>query len=1048
MNMMVMIFIISVFQISGSEYSENTKINFNSDIVSVQAVQQEILQTGDNPIATNSMHEQQPRQISGSVRDVSGQPIPGVNVVIKGTTIGTITDLNGNFRLDAPSNAQTLMFSFIGMKNIEVDITGQSTLSIVMEEETVGIDEIVVVGYGTQRKVTLTGSIVAIRGEEISRSPVVNVSNSLAGLLPGVIAMNRSGEPGRDDALVLIRGRSTTGDTNPLIVVDGIQDYPGWQRINPNDIESISVLKDASAAIYGARAANGVILITTKRGRTGKPTINYSFNEGITQPTRIPEMADAVLYAEFVNEMFVRQGKQPRYTDQELQKFKDGSDPFYANTNWYDEVLKKTSSQRQHNLGLTGGTENFSYLISGTYSEQNGIFKNGSTNFKNYSLLSRLDAKINEYIKVGLDISSSIDDSNYPFSTGSIFSGLGMIRPDEPVYWPNGMPSAGIASGNNPAVMVTDAAGNDNQKRKRLALKGSFDIQIPWVTGLGVDGYYYYTDNNYQRKHWQLPWITNSYNRTTGVYNVVTGGGVQKPQLTESNSNGANNLINLRVKYEKQFNNHNINTFIAVEQFQGRSNNFSAFRRDFPSVALDQMFAGSLTGMTANGSASEEARQNLFGRLSYNFREKYLFDFNFRYDGSSNFPKEGRWGFFPGGSVAWNMAEESFIRDNLTFVNNLKLRASYGQIGNDRVPSFQWLSTYTIGTFGYPFGPNAETSLGLRAGVTPNANITWEVSEISNIGLDTRLWNGLLGMSVDVFKQKRSNILAKRDLAVPFNTGLILPNENIGIIENKGAEIDLSHVKIFGDFSYKLGGNFAYVRNKVIDVSEPVGIPEWQKAEGNILGSMVVYKAIGIFRTAEQLAQLPKVPGSVLGDLIYDDLDNDGVITEKDMIRIDKTNIPEITFGFNMAASYKQFSLWAHFAGQARAWRQFHKYSKDGGHNSLKELLENRYTPGSMDSKYPIIPSSETQTMDISGFVSTFWLKDASFLRLKTLELSYSVPSEWLTKIGIGSLKIYVNGNNLFTIDKLEWYDPEGDHLTGSFYPQNKIYNLGVNVSF
>ncbi len=1025
-RLMILIFMISILQVTGSTFTETS---INNGVIS------------DNMLS-------QPRQISGNVKDANGQAIPGVNVIVKGTTQGTITDFNGNFRFDVPAGAQTLIFSFVGMKNLEVDIENQTTFNVVMEEETVGIEELVVVGYGTQKKVTLTGSIVAVRGEEISRSPVINVSNSLAGLLPGVIALNRSGEPGRDDAQVLIRGKSTSGNTEPLVVVDGIQGYPGWQKINPNDIESISVLKDASAAIYGARAANGVILITTKRGKTGKPTINYSFNEGITQPTRIPEMADAVLYAEFVNEMYVRQGKQPRYSEQDIQKFRDGSDPYYANTDWYAEVLKKTSSQRQHNLGLNGGSDNFTYFISGTYSEQDGIFKNGTTNFKNYALLTRLDAKVNDYIKVGLDISSSIDNSNYPYSTSAILTGLGQIRPDEPVFWPNGKPSAGIASGHNPAVMVTDAAGNDNQKRKRLALKGSFDIVLPWVQGLGVDGYYYVTDHNYQRKYWRLPWITNSYNRTTGVYDIVTGGGVLKPELTESNSNSSSNLVNLRLKYEKQFNHHNISTFIAAEQAQSKSNDFSAFRKDFPSAALDQMFAGSLTGMTANGSAAEGASQHLFGRVSYNFMEKYLFDFNFRYDGSSNFPKDKRWGFFPGGSAAWNIGEESFIRDNLTFVNNLKLRASYGQIGNDRVAAFQWLSTYTIGTYGYPFGPSAETSLGLQAGVTPNTNITWEVAEISNIGLDTRLWNGLLGMSVDLFKQKRSNILAKRDLAIPFNTGLILPNENIGVIENKGAEIELSHVKIFGDFSYKLGGNFTYARNRIIDISEPINIPAWQKAEGNILGSMVLYKAIGIFRTDEQLATLPKVPGSILGDLIYEDIDDDGVITEADMVRIDKTNTPEITFGFNVATSYKQFSFWAHFAGQTRAWRQFHKHSKDGGHNSLKELLENRYKPGSMDSKYPIIPSSETQTMDISGFPSTFWLKDASFLRLKTLEITYTVPSEWLSRIGIGSLQIYVNGNNLFTIDKLEWYDPEGDDLTGAFYPQNKIYNLGINVSF
>jgi len=335
------------------------------------------------------------------------------------------------------------------------------------------------------------------------------------------------------------------------------------------------------------------------------------------------------------------------------------------------------------------------------------------------------------------------------------------------------------------------------------------------------------------------------------------------------------------------------------------------------------------------------------------------------------------------------------------------------------------------------------------AGVVPNEFITWEVAKVSNIGLDAALWRGLLGVTLEVFKQRRSNILAKRDLAVPFFTGLTLPNENIGVVENKGIELELRHANNqLGEFSYSIAGNFGYAKNKVIDISEPAGILEWQKQEGRILGSLLLYEAVGIFRTEEQLEEHPVVPGTVVGDLMYRDYDGNGVITQADMRRVPQSNIPQITFGANLSASYRQFSLWAHFAGQAKSWRQFHKHSKDGGHNSLRDLLANRYKPGSMDSKYPIVPDSELQTSDVSGFASTFWLRDASFVRLKTLELSYNLPNEWISVIGLNNMRVYVNGNNLLTFDKLEWYDPEGDHLTGAFYPQNKIYNLGVNVSF
>jgi TonB-dependent starch-binding outer membrane protein SusC len=1028
---------LSLLNVSGSIYSQNVIFN-PSENLTYRELENDLI------VLTPVMEDLQQVTVTGRVTDASGESLPGVSVVIEGTTTGTVTDAEGKFSLVVPNENSVIVFSYVGYSTNRIPLQGRSVLEITLTTDAIDLDEIVVVGYGTQRRATLTGAVTSVRNEDLSHTPSINVSNALAGMLPGLIALNRSGSPGADESMVLIRGRSTTGNTSPLVVVDGIADYPGWQRINPNDIESISVLKDASAAIYGSRAANGVILITTKRGRVGKPTVNYSVNQGIVQPTRIPEMADAVLYAEFVNELFIKQGKDPRFTQEEVQKFRDGTDPFYPNTDWYGETLKRYSSQRQHNLNIDGGSEGINYLVSATYANQDGIFKDGIHNNDDYSILGRLDSDINDYIRIGVDLNTALQDR---IASAEPFGQLGSNRPTEPVFWPNGMPSAGVTGGQNPAVMVTDAWGYNNTKGLSWIAKGSIDITIPWVQGLSIDGYYYHTNANTNSKNWRKPWVTNSYNPYIQQYAIVNGG-PPLPTLEESTSIETNSLINLRVNYERRYNNHYLSTFIAAEQSEGFSNDFSAFRRDFPSAAIDQMFAGSVVGQSTDGSASESARQNLFGRVSYNFKEKYLFDFNYRYDGSSNFPKDRRWGFFPGGSIAWNISEENFIRENADFITYLKLRASYGQIGNDAVPSFQWLSTYAIGSDGYPFGITPSTTLGLRAGVTPNPNITWEVSEITNLGLDATLWEGRLGMAVDLFKQRRSNILARRDLAIPFHAGLSLPNENIGVVENKGFELELSHLNQLSGVRYRIAGNVAFARNRIIDISEPIGIPDHQKQEGSSLGALLLYEAVGIFRTEEELERYPVVPGTVVGDLMYKDFDGDGVITQNDMRRVNNTNTPEVTFGFNMSGSYRQFSLWAHFSGQARAWRQFHKHSKDGGHNSLRELLENRYTPGSMDSKYPIIPDSETQTMDISGFPSTFWLKNAYFVRLKTLEFSYQLPDNLASRIGAGSMRVYINGHNLFTIDELEWYDPEGDHLTGAFYPQNKIYNLGINVSF
>ncbi|MDD4107740.1 MAG: SusC/RagA family TonB-linked outer membrane protein, partial [Prolixibacteraceae bacterium] len=645
----------------------------------------------------------------------------------------------------------------------------------------------------------------------------------------------------------------------------------------------------------------------------------------------------------------------------------------------------------------------------------------------------------------GFDINSAIDDN---YNTGYPFSTLGTSLPTVPVYWPNGMPSSGVTAGSNPAVQASEESGYSKNIDKRYSAKASLDVVIPWVEGLGADGYFVYINNTGFDKSWSKPYLTNSYSHSTQSYSVVKGG-PQTPTISETANNSSSTLTYFRVKYERRFNDHNINTFLAFEQSMGKSNYLSAGRRDFYSDVIDQIFAGGLDNQTTNGSASESARQNYFGRLNYGFKERYLLDINFRYDGSSNFPEDKRWGFFPGVSVGWRISEENFIRDNFNGIDNLKLRASYGQIGNDRVPSFQWLSTYALGsTTGYTFGRSPITTLGLTAGVTPNPSITWEVAEISNIGLDLDLWSGLLGMTLDAFKQRRSNILAKRDLAIPGNTGLKLPNENIGVVENKGLELELTHRRKVGDFNYSVGGNIAYSKNKIIDIDEATNIPEWQKREGGVLGAELLYRAVKIIRTQDELESIPVYPGTRVGDLQYEDVNDDGLISDADMVRVNQSSTPEITFGANLNLSYNRFSLWAHFSGQTRAWVQYHKYSKGAGHNSLKELLENRYTPGSMDSKYPIIPDSETRNMDINGFASTFWQMDASFLRLKSLELGYDIPGNLLSKIKINSMRVFLSGSNLFTIDKLKWYDPEGDRLIGDFYPQSKVYNLGLKISF
>jgi TonB-linked SusC/RagA family outer membrane protein len=935
----------------------------------------------------------QQQVITGTVIDSqTGEAMPGVNIQVKGTVLGTTTDVNGKYSLSVPSQEGSLVFSFIGYNSKEVLITGKSVIDIALLPELQSLDDVVVIGYGTQRKVTLTGSVTAVKPQDVQSSPSITVSNALAGLIPGLTTLNRSGEPGKDVATLIIRGRSTTGNSEPLIVVDGIQGYIGWERINSNDIESISVLKDAAATIYGARAANGVILINTKRGALGKPIINYTLNQAIVRPTRLPRLASSAVYADYINDLLVRQGGQPIYTEDDIKKFADGSDPVnYANTDWGKESLKPFSLQNQQSISVRGGSENVKYSVSGSMSNADGIIKGTSHNYKTYSVRSNIDANINKYLKVGFDLNYALQNGNYPRSSYSAFRSL----PFYPVYWPNGLPSnPPSTAGNHPIVLASSVGGNNNEKKQQNNIKASFDIIVPWIKGLGIDGYLYYSNSSFNKKEWLKPFYLYDYDKTTDTYIPQLKGSMKAPELTQQMSQTTNSLLNFRIKYEKILNIHRFSTFIAVEQSEDNYTFFSAKRINFLSSSLDELFAGSLVDQSTNGSSSQTGRQNIFGRFSYGLKDRYLLDINVRYDGSSNFPKGNRWGLFHGISAAWRISEEQFF-DKLDFIDDMKIRVSTGKIGNDAVAAYQYLSLYYLGSTGYSFGVPATTQQGLVAGVSPNPNITWESATTSNIGMDATFYNGLFGFEVDLFKQKRSNILAPRELSIPFYTYLILPDENVGVVENKGVELKLTSQKTFGEFLVRMAGNFSYAKSKIINISEADNVPEWQKAEGRPLGSEKYFLNNGIIRTQAELDAAPKYGGTIVGDLQYKDIDGDGKITTNDMVRLLKSNIPEITFGFNLLLNYKNISLWANFAGQARAWQYYHLNSRVG-QNGFAEIVENRYRVGSMDSKYPWIPTQSWGpgiSGEVSGIPSDFWFKNASFLRLKTLELSYTLPN-------------------------------------------------------
>ena len=988
-----------------------------------------------------SITDTQESVVTGQVTDAqTGETLPGVSVVIKGTMIGTVTDQDGNYSITVESPSTVLVFSFVGMQTKEVIVGDRNIINVELSFEAVGLSEVVMIGYGSQVKATLTGSVTQQRGEDLQRVPALSLSNTLSGMFTGLKTINESGEPGSDDAALFIRGQSTLGDTRPLIVIDGVPEREGLNNINPRDVESISILKDASAAIYGARAANGVILITTKRGETGKPRINYNYNQGFVTPTRIPEYANSWDLALFQNEQMIREGQPPRWSDEEIQKFRDGSDPLnYPNTNWRDQVIQDITLQNSHNLSVRGGTESIKYYLSGNFSNQDDIFVHSDGGYQVAGLRSNIDATASDILTVSLDLSFTESNRNSPATSyGGITSAAWNHYPYQHLFYPNGLPGDGPrGEGDNPALLAGPENGYSRNKFNNYQTKLGFNLDIP-IDGLTLDGYIAYDLINSQRKSFDKPFTFYRYDSNTEIYEAVQRG--TPPQLNERFNFASTIIGHMKLNYQYITNEHRFSSFIAGEISESKSNWFSGERRDFVSPAVDQLFAGGAASQFADGNAGENARMNFFSRISHVYKNRYMIDINLRYDGSTAFPKGNRWGFFPGASVGWILSEEAFFKDNVNFINHFKLRGSYGLLGNDRISPFQFLGTYSF-TGGAFFGTSKNRYTGLTQDVEPNAHITWEVAEMLNFGFDAQFFDGKFGLTFDRFFTERSNILSRRNATVPEYTGIVLPLENIGIVENRGYEIEVFHQNRIGDFTYRISPIVSYAKNKVVFIDEPEGVLDHQRREGNKMGSTLNLIVLGIYRSQEEIDNSPHWPGTQVNDLQYLDVDGDGVITLNDRVRQNKSNIPEYTFGSNFSVGYKNFDFSMLWQGATNVWRRIWIPQGLFG-NILQDHFDNRPHEGNPNSEYPNITYDNSQ---VSALDSEWTHRDASYLRLKNLEVGYTLSIE---RMNISNVRIYANGFNLLTFDKLKWFDPEGDDERGRFYPQNRIFNLGVSVTF
>ena len=989
------------------------------------------------------------KQIEGKVTVNNNEPLPGVSILEKGTTNGVTSDFDGNYAINNLTNNSVLVFSYLGYITKEVAVGNQSTINVSLQEDITQLEDVVVVGYGTKKKAEVISSVAQVSGDEVKKNPSANFTTSLAGRLPGLVINQTTSEPGRENVNILIRGRGTFRDNTVLIVIDGIPGRDGLDRLDPQDIESVSVLKDASASIYGARAANGVILITTKRGKVGKPQFSFTSNYSITSPTRFVKNASAYDYARQINDVQSRAGASEPFSTSDLASFQNVS---FNATDWWREVYDRQSTQKKYNLSLSGGTETTRYFLSLGTTQQDGVIKtDNSTDVAQYNFRSNIDVKATDRIDVALNLAGRLEERQwYGASAFDVLQNTAKANPLDPVYR-DGKLFAGLDRF-NPLAFVQDEGGYNRQENTLFNGTISVKYRIPKIEGLSVSaqGSVDFTQNFHKNYLRPVSQYIEDPSDNTQLIEQKIGSPVFK--VEEAYWRQQQLTFTSRIEYVNTFKNHSISTFIGYEESRTKNNFSNLSRQDGLLELTDQLSSGDTENQTTSGGGGILARQSYIGRLSYDFAKKYFAEFSFRYDGSFNFAKDNRFGFFPTVSAGWRVTEENFLKDS-NIISNLKLKGTWGQVGNDRVPAFQFLNRFgSNGTF--PIG-GGNVPVITTIGPDGNPNITWETAESLNIGLEAGFFKNKLTLEVNVFKEDREDILTPRNATVPNFTGLTLPDENLGKTKNKGFEAVLGYRTLIGNVNFNIEGNVAYSKNKLVfaDAVEPA--EEYQNLEGRPIGSRLIYNAIGIYRTQADLDNNPGLPGVGLGDLIYADTNEDGTIDANDRIAFEKTTIPEVQFGINMGIQYKGIELSTLWQGQTNVnieTRALFSGNIVSG-NVPAYFLSNAYTTLTPNASLPRIGDTQSQLNGYDGGAnaSTFWQRDASFLRLKNVELAYNLPTDVMSKIGINSLRVYISGTNLLTFDKLKkdgLADPEQTNELGWAIPHQKLFNLGLNVTF
>ena len=983
--------------------------------------------------------------ITGKVTAGSGEAIPGVNVLLKGTTVGIVTDADGNYSLEVPDLNGTLVFSYIGYATMEVPIGGRTNIDVTLAEDAQSLQEVVVIGYGTQKKVNLTGAVASVDSEQLERRTVPRASLALQGQMSGISVRQASGNPGRNSATLTIRGPGTfSGAGNsPLVLIDMIEG--SLDDVNPNDIASISILKDAaSAAIFGSKAANGVILVETKKGFSGKPVFNYNVYVANHEPTMIPDMVNSWEYAEVVNEMNQNVGQQPRYSDADIQKFKDGTDPNFPNFDHIDYLFGSgRGMETKHDISMRGGTEATQYMFSAGYYEQLGIIKKNSAD--RYTIRMNLDTKLHEKLKFSAKLAGTKDASTEPTSIGGAGVGgiiSGAMRNSNAIHGPT---PDGFWGRNETLHPEADLNSKSFVNNGGLRLYSNASMIWDISKNFKLTGQLGYTHNQSERKAFVATYpITPTYASTLNSLDVSW------------NQSSALTLQSFLEYNGKLGTDHSFNVLAGTSGQAYEAKNLSAFRDALPNNEIYEIDAGATVRGRQGGSASRNTLASYFGRLNYNFREKYLFEANFRYDGSSRFPEDNRWGLFPSFSAGWRISEEGFFAD-VPLVSDMKVRASWGELGNQSIGNYPYQDLLALGV-NYPFG--SVLSAGAAVTTIPNKNITWETTRIAGVGVDLGLFEDKLSLSADYFKKTTFDILY--NVSVSDMLGAAPSSTNAGTVENRGWDFDLKYRNRVSDFTYGVSAIFSVVHNEVVELATLQRDIARGLFVGHPIGSAYGYVSDGLFMSDDEVANYPTQPFAFLanaGSIRFADISGpdgtpDGVVDATYDRRGIGQPLPITTYAFTFNGAYKNFDFNVMLQGEGGRndfvnIGQFF-FPLENNSNVQRDVYENRWTAANprRDAPYPkILPST-------SGFYSSnrvdFWNRDATFLRLKNLQVGYSLPKTILEKTFLNQVRFYLTGENLFTITKFyEGWDPE--MVTGGsdrFYPLIRAYVAGVNVKF